>query len=248
MIPDIWAACGGRAGFASLEGAVLRIVESQVQIATHRLVSSLEEQALLEEMLEAVKPPMADGTADLHYLLATPFRYPPLRHGSRFGRRHERGLYYGSLVSTTLLAEAAYYRLVYWHGMAEPPAAPLTTQHTVFSARYTCRRGVRLQDLPFSEYRRELTDPASYGATQQLGSAMREAGIEAFEFLSARDPAGGLNVALFNPAALASRRPESSQQWLAATAGDRVGFYCHEEAPVRNYPISAFTVAGTLPM
>jgi hypothetical protein len=79
------------------------MVESQQQIATSSLVDDLAEQALLEELIERSKPPLRSGTERLHYLLATPFRYPPLRHGSRFGGRFEPSLLYG----------AAWLRL-YW--------------------------------------------------------------------------------------------------------------------------------------
>lgn len=248
MNPDIWRACDGPTTLRDLAGTLVRIVESQAQIATHRLVSTLEEQALLEELLEAVKPPAPAAARGLHYLLATPFRYPPLRHGSRFGRRHEPSLFYGSLSLDTVLAEAAYYRLVFWQGMTVPPKSPLTTQHTVFSVDYGCTRGVQLQLPPFAQWRASLTHPADYSLTQALGSAMREGGVEAFEFVSARDPAGGLNVALYSPAALTGRRPENNQNWLAETSATHVGFYCHEEARVHHFDAAAFLVEGALPV
>ncbi|QSA95719.1 RES family NAD+ phosphorylase [Methylococcus sp. EFPC2] len=248
MSAGIWSACAGADSCVPLEGSLFRIVESQVQIATHRLVSTLEEQALLEELLETAKPPLAAGTASLHYLLATPFRYPPLRHGSRFGRRHEPSLFYGSLAVDTVLAEAAYYRLVFWQGMEVAPKAPLATQHTMFEARYACRRGVRLHQPPFDAWRAELVHPASYVATQALGSEMRAAGVEAFEFTSARHPEGGVNVALFTPSALASRRPESTQNWQAETIGDHVSFYSPEQAAFHGFELSIFLVDGKLPI
>lgn len=57
------------------------MVESQEQVATLQLVDTLEEQALLEELLESSKPPVPADAEPLHYLLKTPFRYPPLRWG-----------------------------------------------------------------------------------------------------------------------------------------------------------------------
>src|SRR5688500_8455099 len=94
---DGWAACLADARPVALEGEVLRLVESQEQVATNRLVDTLSEQALLEEPLEATKPPVPLAAAPtLDYLLSTPFRYPPLRHGSRFGRRTEPSLFYAS--------------------------------------------------------------------------------------------------------------------------------------------------------
>lgn len=57
MYPDIWSACRETAAPGPLKGTLLRLVESQEQVATNRLVDSLEEQAALEAMLEATKPP-----------------------------------------------------------------------------------------------------------------------------------------------------------------------------------------------
>lgn len=242
----IWAACRDQAPLGPLHGHLYRMVESQEQVATYRIVSSLEEQALLEELLETSKPPPPETAGDFHYLLTTPFRYPPLRHGSRFGRRHEPGLFYGSATVDTMLAEVAYYRFVFWQGMETPPQTPIVTQHTVFSARYACGRGLKLQDPPFDAWRATLTDPRHYAPTQDLGSAMREAGVQAFEYLSARDPAAGINVALFEPAALASQRPIECQNWLAETSGEHVAFL-GEARQIRSFELETFLVEGMLP-
>jgi hypothetical protein len=232
---------------AVLSGTVLRLVESQEQVATNQLVGSLARQAVLEALLEQTKPPLRKGTQRLHYLLATPFRYPPLKHGSRFGRRSEPSLFYGSQQSSTVLAEAAYYRFVFWHGMAVPPPRKLDTQHTLFGAAYRTGKGLRLQASPFDAYRQKLTHPSDYCATQSLGSSMREVGVEAFEFVSARDPDGGLNVALFNPAALAGSEPSFQQAWLCELTGVCVRFHTARIGQVFEFAVESFQVDGVLP-
>ncbi|WP_211160077.1 hypothetical protein [Aromatoleum aromaticum] len=58
---DIWAAVGAEAPVVELAGDLVRLVESQEQIATNRLVDTLEEQALLESLLETSKPPLPQG-------------------------------------------------------------------------------------------------------------------------------------------------------------------------------------------
>ena len=231
-----------------LGGDFRRIVESQEQVATNRLVASLEEQALLEALLESSKPPLPPGCDKLHYLLSTPFRYPPLRHGSRFGSRFEPSLFYASRTSATVLAEAAYYRLVFWHGMTVPPASGLKTQHTLFGARFRTERGLRLQTLPFDRFRSQLADPSDYQASQALGERLRNEGIEAFEFRSARDPEGGANVAIFYPAVLSVTRPVFSESWLCETTASGVDFYCADSRQVLNYRVEVFLVEGRLPM
>lgn len=229
---DIWVRCGGHAAIRPIHGELVRVVESQEQIATNALVDSLDEQALLEELIEASKPPppvtMAKG--ELSYLFTTPFRYPPLKHGSRFGGRFEPALFYGAQTVSAALAETAYYRLVFWDGMADPPpAGRLTSQLSAFGARYSTSRGVQLQQPPFDAHRAALTDPTRYGDTQRLGAAMRAEEIEAFEYASARDPDGGVNVALFNAAPFVAKGPDWQQPWLCDLRADGVSFYNKEQ-------------------
>jgi hypothetical protein len=242
-----WNACLSAAKPVKLSGSLLRLVESQEQVATHHLVSSLDRQAALEDMLEATKPPLRKHSEELHYLLATPFRYPPLKHGSRFGSRNEPSLFYGSQEARTVLVEAAYYRFVFWFGMTIPPFGKLGTQHTLFEASYQTGRGFKLQAPPFVAYRAELTHPSDYHASQELGSMMRGDDIQAFEFVSARDPEGGINVALFTPEAFPGKTPISQEIWLCELTGERVRFYAVHGTGIHEFPIEVFLVGGKLP-
>ncbi|MEQ8860356.1 MAG: RES family NAD+ phosphorylase [Pseudomonadales bacterium] len=243
---DIWRACAGQTEPATLTGTLWRMVESQEEIATNALVDTLEEQAALEQLLERTKP-QRPGTEGLHYLLATPFRYPPLRHGSRFGGRFEPSLFYGSIHRTALLAEAAYYRFVFAAGPATPFPAPLLTRHTAFRARFRTARGLRLEQPPFSAHAAALTSPVDYTATQALGTAMREHAVEAFTFTSARDPERGLNAALFGPSALADKSPRAQAPWTCETSAERVTWRERGAHEVVAYAREVFLVAGRLP-
>ncbi|HNH71913.1 MAG TPA: RES domain-containing protein, partial [Pseudomonadales bacterium] len=49
---EIWTACQAEVTLRPLDGILLRMVESQEQVATTALVDDLTEQALLERMLE----------------------------------------------------------------------------------------------------------------------------------------------------------------------------------------------------
>lgn len=245
---DLWSACEQRLQIAPLGGMLWRIVESQQQIATLSLVDDLAEQNLLEGLLERSKPSLPAGCKGLHYLLSTPFRYPPLRHGSRFGSRAEPSLFYGALGLPTLLAEAAYYRFVFWTGMTTPPpSGQLLTQHSVFRARFHGQRGLRLQSAPCDEHRPLLRDPRDYRATQALGSALRAAGIDLFEFISARDSEQGINVALFRPDALVSRAPLGLTRWLCETTTDEVIFAPEPAQELHRFPLQQFLVDDSLP-
>jgi hypothetical protein len=246
-VSEIWRACAERAAPIRLSGAIHRLVESQEQVATNALVDTLAEQALLEELLERSKPPLDGATAGLHYLLATPFRYPPLPWGSRFGSRFEPSLFYAARTVDTVLAEGAFYRFVFWTGMAMPPSAPLHTRHTVFAAVIDTARGLALHAPPFDAHEAALTDKRDYAATQALGSALRLAGFEAFEYVSARDPARGHNVALFTPRAFAAPAPARLDEWLCDSDAERVSFYSRHGGGIREFTIETFLVDGVLP-
>lgn len=244
---DLWAACGADSPPITISGRLTRIVESQEQVATMNLVDDLSEQSMIEQMLDRIKPAYRAGTEPLHYLLSTPFRYPPLRHGSRFGRRHERSIFYGSLEWQTALAESAYYRFVFWWGQVVPSASPYTTQHTLFEVDYATPDGLRLHDRRCRSYRTIIANPSDYTATQALGTAMREAGIRAFEYPSARCPLGSNNVGLFEPDALAAARPATLQSWLCKTSADQVVFNARTPDRLIGFSIDDFTVNGVLP-
>lgn len=65
-------------------GSVWRMVEVQHIASTMKIVDNDAEQDLLETLLEGSKPAQPASALVLDYLLATPFRYNPLRGGSRF--------------------------------------------------------------------------------------------------------------------------------------------------------------------
>jgi hypothetical protein len=152
------------------------------------------------------------------------------------------------MTMSAALAEAAYYRFVFWSGMiVPPPAGKLTSEHTLFGANYETGRGIRLHRPPFDRFITELISPADYTNTRQLGTAMRDSGIEAFEYRSARDPEQGLNVALFTPSAFASHGPEWQQAWICETRAEQVSFF-NMESGSTGYELDRFLVDGRLPV
>ncbi|RTZ72320.1 MAG: RES domain-containing protein [Gammaproteobacteria bacterium] len=246
---SLWEGCGGTALVTAVDGRLWRLVESQEETATMSFVDTLDEQALLESLLEDSKPPSLPGSEELHYLLKTPFRYPPLRWGSRFGRPHELGIFYGGLSVTTTLAESAYYRFLFWHSMAgEPPAPRIQSEHSLFSVRYATGQGIRLQEPPCDVHRNLIAHPADYRATQVLGSTMREAGVQAFEYPSARDPKGGTCAGLFTPQALASRKPANLEPWWCELSTGEVLFKTRERKPIHRFHLDDFLYRGKLPL
>lgn len=244
----IWAACDGPHQIQPIRGVLYRLVESQEQIATLGYVDTLEEQAVLESLLEASKPVWPVGGDRYHYLLRSPFRYPPLPWGSRFGARHEPGLLYGGLSQQTTLAESAYYRFIFRQSMAGPaPKDVLISQHTLFTAAYRTDHGLLLQAPPFDRYGTSLMHPSDYAATQQLGADMRGAGVQAFEYASARDPAHQSCVGLFTHQALAGVKPLTLAPWLCELREQEVAFKPLAGSSVVTYRLDDFLVGSALP-
>jgi hypothetical protein len=247
MSSSIWTRCAGDSELRPLRVSPWRVVEAQHEVSTRKLVSSAEEQALLEELIDGIKPPDRTG-GKLHYLLFTPFRYPPLPHGSRFGGRHERGVWYGSMEQRAAFAEVAYYRLLFLEG-TRAELGTVETALTAFTVSVRTARGIDLTAPPFDTHRRAISSPASYTSSQALGAAMRAASVEAFKYRSARDIEGGVNVGVFAPAAFGAAKPKSFETWHCFASRERVeaapGGYLKRDTFA--FPRQQFLVHGVLP-
>lgn len=247
MLSSIWTQCAGDSRISPLRLDTWRVVEAQHQISTRKLVDTAAEQALLEELIETAKPPDRTG-GRLHYLLSTPFRYPPLAHGSRFGARHERGIWYGSETLSTAFAEVAYYRLVFLEGTRADLGA-VTTQLTAFEVRVSSERAVDLVAPPFDAHRASIAAPDRYDATHALGRAMRDARVDLFRHPSARDPEGGVNVGAFSHTVFGTAKPRTLQTWHCTATRARVELvkldYFQQQA--LTFLRETFLVAGVLP-
>lgn len=201
-------------------GALWRAVEAQHRVATMRLVDTLDEQALLEQLLEGSKPALPANTRKLHYLLATPFRYPP-RHpgGSRFRAATDPGVFYGAEALRTACAELGYWR---WRFLMDAPALPALAPvpHTLFQCQ-VAGTAIDLRAPPLSAESSRWTARDDYSHCQQLGIAARTAGIAMIRYQSVRDPQGGGCAAVLSPAAFMAP-PDSEQSWHLAVTRTRV--------------------------
>jgi len=250
MSPSIWTQCAERFEPQRLSGPAWRAVESQHVTSTRKLVDSDDEQQVLEALIDTAKPPWPSGRrfVGLHYLLATPFRHPPLRYGSRFGTRRERGIFYCAEGQATVLAEKAYYVLLFLEG-TDADIEPLTRPLTVFQVRLSTRKGADLTQAPFDVHVERISSPASYADSQPLGASMREAGVAGFRFTSARDPEGGANLGLFEPV-FTTKQPANAEQWICTATRARVEL---KPGPAvmrsrTSFPRAVFESDGVLPM
>lgn len=248
---NVWLKCEGTKYISPLSAQAFRLVDTQDILATRKLVDSLEEQALLETMLDESKPPIVNKNLELHKLLFTPFRYPPLKHGSRFGKYTEYSIWYGSLKIITAMAEKAYYRFHFLNHI-ETEVIDYTSMHlTSFGAQVKTNKGIHLTNPPFSTYSTAISSPSSYEISQFLGTEMRNAKVEAFEYISARDPNNGINIGLFTPKVFSNKKPESKsfQSWDCIANKKIVEFIRTNAMATESYtfPIEMFLVSEELP-
>ena len=199
--------------FRSYAATVWRLVEAQHRISTNRLTANAEDQALLEALVEEVKPSLPRAARGLHYLLATPFRYGHSR-ASRFRRAGERpGVFYASEHVATAVAETAYWRLLFFSrspGLSPPTS---TSEHSAFSVVIKLDRLLDVTEPPLSETPAQRADPNDYGACQQFAAQARAIDTQAIRYASVRDPEHRANLALFDPAAFRSAEPRIEQTW-----------------------------------
>ncbi len=247
MSRTIWTLSGGASNFHKLEGQFLRVVESQFRNSTRKLVDSDAEQAVLEQAIDTAKNPVPAGFASLHYLLYTPFRHPPLRNGSRFGTRFERGIFYGAREIECALAEVAYYRFVFLEGTAAQ-LGKVETELTAFRFSIRAQRAIDLTAAPFARFEARISSKTDYARSQQLGRELRDAGAQAFLYVSARAESRGTNLGILENV-FSAHGPTDEKMWRCTASRDKVELRLQRllEEARHVFLREQFLVRGTLP-
>ena len=153
MSSPTWTAAALSSEAVRLDGKVWRLVEAQHRVSTLKLVDTLDEQALLEELIEETKPAIPAECRHLDYLLATPFRYGSVYpQGSRFRRAgRTRGVFYAAEQVATAVAEMAFYRLLFFADSPDTPWPKDAAEYTAFSAAIRTDKGDRPDQASFVE-------------------------------------------------------------------------------------------------
>jgi len=225
-----------------ISGVCWRTVEAQHRVSTMKIVDTLAEQALLEEVLETTKPPVPPECQQLHYLLSTPFRYAaPYPAGSRFRRAgFTAGVYYASSTPATAIAELAFRRLLFYADSPNTPW-PKIGEYTTFSVRFRTTAGLDLTVPPLSDDERRWLHRTDYDACQELAERARDAGLEVVRYRSARVD-GGINVALLTCRAFTSREPLDRQTWRIDVGPSGVRAVCDFPEARLEFDRAAFAV------
>ena len=205
------------------EPEVWRGVETQYASSSLQLVDSHAEHDVLEQLLEASKPPLPDDAPrGQHFLLSTPFRYTP-GQGSRFRAAGSLGIWYGARELKAACAEVAYWRMRFILDSVGLLQRRITTHHTFFMA-VVRGSGIDLTAPPWDAFASAWTSGSDYTATQRMAAAVQAAGIEVIQYASVRAP-GCTCFAVFTPAALRQPRggiDRTRQKWTCTATRERV--------------------------
>ena len=215
MSSSTWTPAALSSDARPLSGVCWRLVEAQHRVSTLKLVDTVDEQRILEDLIQNTKPSLPPECVHLHYLLSTPFRYGAIYPtGSRFRRAGlTEGVFYASEQPATAVAEIVFYRLLFY---AESPDTPWPTnaaEYTAFSAAYATKKAIDLTKGKMQKDKAAWTHATNYAPCQSLSDGARSAKIDVIRYMSVRDPQQGLDLALLTCRVFTKPRPISEQTW-----------------------------------
>lgn len=224
---------------ASYDRDVWRVVECQNKASTLRVTDTLEDQAVLEELIEDVKPPIPASCRYLHFLLATPFRYAPYPHASRFRRADSYpGVFYAAENPMTAISEIAFYRLLFFNEAKGVRPPPRPVEHRAFSVHCLTEKAVDTTLMPLAG-EGDWTNPTEYADCHVLADESRVAGVEVIRYQSVRDQEGRC-VAVLDPVAFAETAPRGLETWKIFVRADRVQVWCEFPSQHREFTRADF--------
>jgi hypothetical protein len=205
------------------------------------LVDTVAEQSVLERLVEASKPPVPREVSrlGLHWLLFTPFRYPPPPGGSRFRGPTDPGVFYGAALPRTACAEVGYWR---WrHLMDSPDLGSMPPRPQTVFRTPVAGRAIDLRSPPFERDAPAWTSPRSYNACQAIGQVAREASVQVLRYQSVRDSRKGECAAVLDAGAFAAKAPVEQQGWILTVTRSRVVW---QRSDPLNPGVFEFSAAG----
>jgi hypothetical protein len=205
-----------------------RMVEAQHMASTSKLVDTRAEQELLEDILEERKPPIPQETADLHYLLFSPFRYETRQpSGSRFRAVNDPGVFYAAETVRTAAAEVGYWR---WRFLQDTAGLERLQPCSFTAFRVPVKTNcVDLREPPYDIDAAKWQHPTDFNRTQAFGRTARESGIGAILYQSVRDPEKHYCVAVLTPSAFAAKKPESATQTWTLTISSEEAMWMRQD-------------------
>lgn len=215
MSSAIWTPAALASEHRRYQGRGWRFVEAQHKVSTLKLVDTLAEQALLEQIVEETKPAIPSECQGLDYLLSTPFRYRAFYpSGSRFRRAgFTPGVFYAAEREETAAAEMVFYRFLFHAESPDTPWPANAAEYTAFAVELATSAAIDLTTPPLDRDAAKWCCLVDYEPCQILAEAAREAGSEIIRYHSVRDPARGANLAVLTCTAFASPEPSVRNTW-----------------------------------
>ncbi len=209
-------------------GKCWRVVEAQHRVSTAKLVDTLAEQKLIEDLLEESKPPVPPECRRLDYLLSTPFRYgSEYPKGSRFRRAGRTpGVYYAAEAPQTAIVELAFHRLLFYAESPDTPWPVNAAELSAFSATVATSAMIDLSAPPLVRQRALWIDPVDYEPCQKLAENFRDVGGEIIRYESVRAAHAGVNIAVLACKAFEDPAPLDRQTWRMQFASSGIRAIC----------------------
>ena len=206
-----------------LESDVWRAVDSLDAVATLRLVDTLDELLVLEQILADSLPPLPPDTAQLHPLLSTPFRFTA-PYPSRFRPAQTPGIWYGADSPEAACAEVGYWRWRFLMDSEGLQQCALVGTYILFHA-VVAGHCLNLESPPWSDLAAQWSHPSDIGTCQALATmALAPATpTQWIRYPSARSP-GAYCAAVFDPQALAMVEPHAQETWVIKISAQRLVF------------------------
>ncbi|WP_367848358.1 RES family NAD+ phosphorylase [Rhodoferax sp. WC2427] len=202
-----------------LESDVWRAVDGLEGMATLRLVDTLAELQVLEQILAASLPPLPPEAVLLDPRLGTPFRHTGL-HASRFRPAQATGIWYGADSPEAACAEVGYWR---WRFLMDSEGlrgghlvGPLTLFHAMVAG--PC---LNLESPPWNAHAAVWSDPRDHRACLALAEQAQAQAVQWIRYPSARSPEA-FSAAVFDPQALDVVDPHAQQTWVLKVSAQRL--------------------------
>lgn len=241
MSSSTWTPAELSSSARALRGRCWRVVEAQHHVSTLKIVDTMAEQALLENLIESTKPSIPPECRHLDYLLFTPFRYAAYPQGSRFRRAGmTEGVFYAAEAPETAIAEITFHRLLFFADSPDTPWPSNPAEYTAFASEYGTTKAIDLTDAPFAAHAALWSDPVDYGRCQAFADSARRAGVEVLRYASVRDPHHGKNVALLTCRAFSRPSPVDRQTWRIHLSSSGVRAICETPRSGLEFDRNAF--------
>jgi hypothetical protein len=155
-------------------------------------------------------------------------------------------LFYGSRSRFGCLLEGAYYELVFQDGPERPFPRSSAMRKAIFHVQMRTASGLKLQHHGSRELQARLRDPIDSHFCQGIGREMREAGIKAFEYHSARSAEDVVQVGTISCCVFTSTPFDQVEVVLEANRNS-VAIRCLDDNTVHHFRRQQFEVNGELP-